>query len=559
MTPSRLPFQMLRLAPRRLLALMLVLAACQPAPATDSSSNATAPVTTAAVVEATTAPTASAVPSATAAPVITLDPVTVSPTLDSAGAAGAVLGPEGGTLTATGADGSAFSLSVPAGSLFAATLISMTPVTALDNLPLSGGLAAGVQLEPDDLWLMVPATLVITPALALAPEQQDFFAYRGAGEDWHAYPPVTSTAALALSVYHFSGYGVGGGSAADRASVAGHLPGDRMAQIEAVIAELFRLERESQQQTGHGLPDFYDRLNEQVLLAFNQIVQPAIEAALQSDEYDVIAGALKLLISWQRFASLVDPDQFPSEIEYTAIAMQELLEHGVPIAGRECREQHNYLRIITIFTLTRSLSLLGLPSAVTALDEIRACLRFELTFVSLITEGGFGDPYGYRYELKGVVPLTVGETDDELVTGRLVGTGPLEYLSVAWIGEQSCTWATGGVGSVLNVQDGVNGVPYPFAPGATTVEITYDPGLPAEDVTMSCPSTDPLTWHTTAWKTYFDELHTPEKVETSYRLVTPMLGGDIIARSQQHLTTQGPGGQEVIEDTFIQIVHKPAP
>jgi hypothetical protein len=294
-----------------------------------------------------------------------------------------------------------------------------------------------------------------------------------------------------------------------------------------------------------------------VRLAFTAIVQPAVEAALQTDEYDLIAGAIKTLLAWQRFAALVDPAEFATEMQYTADKMDELVAHAVPVAGRECREQHIYSRIFTLFQLARTMALLGMPTANNSFDEIRACLHFELTFASVITEGGFGDPYGYRYEVKAVVPLTVGEGNNDLVTGRLEGVGPLTYVSVAWIGSPQCTFTAGGTGGELNVQDGVNGVPFPFAPGATTVEITYDPGEPAEDVTMSCPSSDPLTWHTTAWKTYFDEMHAAEKVENSYRLVTPLLDYDIIARAQQHLTTRGPSGQEVIEDTFIQIVHKP--
>jgi hypothetical protein len=329
-----------------------------------------------------------------------------------------------------------------------------------------------------------------------------------------------------------------------------------MAQIEAAIAEIFRHEKETQQRTGHGDPDFYEKLNTQILLAFVQVVQPAAEAALESDDYEVVAAAIKVMLSWERFAALVDPDRLAPEMAYTTTVMEELVLRGVAAASRECVEQHNYDRITTLFQLERTLALMGATEKSTALAKLKDCLHFELTFYSVMTEGGFGDPYGYRYELKGTVPLAL-PPEDEFITGRLVGTGPLEYVSVAWIGSNTCSFAAGGEGAVLNVRDGVNGVPFPFAPNAATMEIIYDPGLPAETVTMTCAGVDPIVFQTNAWKGYFDLMHAPEKVETSYRLVTPMLGGDIIARSQQHLTTHGPSGQEVIEDTLIQIVHKP--
>jgi hypothetical protein len=537
------------------LVLLLGLAACQPAPATESPQATSAPAAEP-TNENTASPNLTPQGEAGDVPWFTVDPVAVTPALDDGHTAAQVIGPAGGTLTATGADGAAFSLTIPEGSLIGPTVISMTPVSALDNLPLSGGLAAGVQLEPDSLWLMLPATLVITPTQALAPESQDYFAYRGAGDDWHAYPPLTSTAALALSVQHFSGYGVGSGSEADRAQQTGQAPSDAMAQIEAAIAGIFRQEKEAQATTGHGMPDFYERLNAQILRAFEQVVQPTAEAALESDDYEVVAAAIKVMLSWERFAALVDPDMLAPEMVYTTTVMEELVLRAVSAASTECAEQHNYERITTLFQLERTLALMGATEKSTALQKLKDCMHFELTFYSVMTEGGFGDPYGYRYELKATVPLAL-PPEDEFIEGRLVGSGPLEYVSVAWIGSECCSFAADGVDGVLDVRDGVNGVPFPFTPNAATMEIIYDPGMPAEAVTMSCPGVDPLSWETNAWKGYFDIMHTPEKIEASYRLVTAMLGGDIIARSQQRLTSQGPSGQEVIEDTLIQIVHKP--
>src|SRR5690348_14436311 len=57
----------------------------------------------------------------------------------------------GGSLSATGGDGTVYTLTVPDKALLSAQEISMTPLAAMDALPLGGGLAAGVQLEPEGL------------------------------------------------------------------------------------------------------------------------------------------------------------------------------------------------------------------------------------------------------------------------------------------------------------------------------------------------------------------------------------------------------------------------
>src|SRR5215510_4056893 len=77
----------------------------------------------------------------------------VAPTLDSDHAVTQVVPAGGGTVTATGSDGSKFTLIIPVNSLLSSARVKMTPVSAVGGLPLSGGLAAAVQLEPDGLRL----------------------------------------------------------------------------------------------------------------------------------------------------------------------------------------------------------------------------------------------------------------------------------------------------------------------------------------------------------------------------------------------------------------------
>ena len=110
-------------------------------------------------------PTPSSTPTATPTPRATPPPPppappSVAPRLDDANAATERIGREGGTVSATGADGATYTLAIPAGALISDEDITLTPVGAVDGLPFSGGLAGAVQLAPDGLRLFEPATLI---------------------------------------------------------------------------------------------------------------------------------------------------------------------------------------------------------------------------------------------------------------------------------------------------------------------------------------------------------------------------------------------------------------
>lgn len=60
--------------------------------------------------------------------------------VDSSRTSTATLGPLGGRLSATAADGTRYTLEVPADALAADTAISLTPITSLGSAPLARGL-----------------------------------------------------------------------------------------------------------------------------------------------------------------------------------------------------------------------------------------------------------------------------------------------------------------------------------------------------------------------------------------------------------------------------------
>jgi Bacterial Ig-like domain (group 2) len=135
-------------------------------------------------------------------------------TPDAARAASALLGPDGGSLEATGADGTLYALEVPPLALLEETTLTLTPAEPT-GLPFSGGPLAAVQLEPSGLGLWVPGTLTVDLPAAPDPAALAGFGWDGTG--WSpglALLEVTDSR-LVFAVHHFSGLGAALAAPAD--------------------------------------------------------------------------------------------------------------------------------------------------------------------------------------------------------------------------------------------------------------------------------------------------------------------------------------------------------
>ena len=125
--------------------------------------------------------------------------------LDSANATTGSIGPAGGTLAATGADGTSFTLEVPAGALATTEQVTMTPVSRLVDSPFSGA-SEGVDLAPDGLAFTTPATLTIRRPGGFPPNTTGF----AMGESLEIKRPSGTRRSLVLELDHFSTHGAGG-------------------------------------------------------------------------------------------------------------------------------------------------------------------------------------------------------------------------------------------------------------------------------------------------------------------------------------------------------------
>src|SRR5262249_8868167 len=131
----------------------------------------------------------------------------VAITTDAARAATKTFPPGGGTLTATGADGTVYTLTIPPNALLAETTITMTPIVSISGGNLPSDSVLGVDLQPSGLRLYEFADLSITPPQLGPTTDVAGFSYEGDGEDLHSYPAALDAGRILLYVIHFSGAG----------------------------------------------------------------------------------------------------------------------------------------------------------------------------------------------------------------------------------------------------------------------------------------------------------------------------------------------------------------
>lgn len=163
------------------------------------------------------------------------NPVNVTVVPDTARAVSQDVGPAGGTLSASGADGSQYTLDIPANALPQTTTITMTPISSVVGLPLDS-FVAGVQFAPEGLLLQNEARLTIVPSVSVPVGSQTFLGYSGAGNDLHLVPPASPGQAIQMLIGHFSGSMLGSGTPAQRAAFYQRLALDAEARLDQEVA-----------------------------------------------------------------------------------------------------------------------------------------------------------------------------------------------------------------------------------------------------------------------------------------------------------------------------------
>jgi len=314
------------------------------------------------------------------------DGIKVTPSLESQHQSEALIPATGGSLSATGSDGTTYRLDIPAGALASETRVRMTPVSKLEGMPF-GTDSHAVQLEPEGLAFYDVAVLTITPTQEVPIDEQIFFGYLGEGEDLTLAPPVVSSREIQIQILHFSGYGVTKGLLADIEPVRARIGGNAERRLWSAIGE--QLARARQEQL-LGVTDGTDVDWEGFLQQYaEQVIQPRVAAAGES----CAAGrlAIQTVLGIERMRQLLGSGE--SSLDSALISnglMDSVAESCMKEEYELCRDDHIIHRIVPAWLgLAKQFQLLGgaaegvtSPVLQHAKDYVRRCLSFELQFHS---------------------------------------------------------------------------------------------------------------------------------------------------------------------------------
>ncbi len=356
----------------------------------------------------------------------TANPITIKVSVDQNALATGVISPAGGSLTATAADGSLFTLTLPAGALLGEEQITLIPITTVDGMPLSGGFVAGVQLVPDGLQLLEPATLTISTPKAVPSGDLLLvgFAYHGAGEEFYLTPSMAAGTTITMRVTHFSGRGLGKGTKADvKKQQEQHPPTSPADGMDQLLSPL----------VPNALYTQWDKLEPYLVAASTDanLLEPGLTEFLQ-------------------FLNQVEQYKVESQFDFQIETGWGLLGLGVVNAVDKaytaCVNQNDVTQAGNIWRWiswaenerwTELKEAVGPTALAKMREKAQKCLSFELEFDSVINMK-LTAAYSVDVHFHAVVPIKMQKDG-----AALVGQAPLKiisydaYLSDSWI-ETDC-------------------------------------------------------------------------------------------------------------------------
>ena len=442
---------------------------------------------------------------------IPAEPVDVAVTLDTAGTVEALIPVEGGTISATGADGTVYTLEIPSDALVNETTVSLTPVSDISGMPFGGEQTYAVQLGPEGLFLYNHAILTITPAEEFPLGEQIFFGYLEDGKDLILASPVVDSSEIQIQVQHFSGTGVTKGLLADIEPVRERLGGSAERRLDsAVAAETTRAW--SAGASGETFIGALRALEEAFRQYEEQVVKPRVEAAGDS----CAAGRLAIqtvvkvyLLRFEAGFSSVPPfEKYPDLWDkFVRVCVQEEYEL--------CVDQHIIHRMRSVWAEFKSLAS-EYPISAAALQEARdltvKCLTFRLEFESTGTLDAGGG--GFTSSVTSEITLRFNP-DDFTISGEAP-----QVVEAYEFHLPSCTVSNyvteGGTFKVFRLT--IVEAPYDRLDPLGKVhdfKLSYLPGITSASYDITCPPGGTIhqppggaAWMTAFLATHIDEMAT---------------------------------------------------
>lgn len=510
---------------------------------------------------------------------LTPHPKSVTVTRDNAKAASAVIPANGGTLTATGTDSSVFTLTIPDKALGGGEKITMTPLSAVNGLPFSGGLVAGVQLEPDGLQLFQMATLTIKPAKSVPIAKQVAIAYHGAGDNLYMQP-LDRVAGISMHILHFSGAGVASGITGEIEEQAKNPPtdpADQVAQqIAAEVNAAIVADREGAQAGQPPSKKVAEIAKGSLNRWFDQVVQPKVAAA--QGDYTLTEDAINAGLAWLRMLQLLGAeDQHKAQIGRLTAQLEALRIAFEKALGDRCIKQHDVSAVLKLIALERQYQLTGIKTSADPgpFDTVKKCLRFELDFETVFPALGVCCVYALHDRVMKLV------LEPDFPSGNLTASQPHEILKVTSL--HSCRRfdhpASAKPFTVSNLSFHMHFVlrrNSKSPPPITGVALTIDPGEVTVSIWDSCAGgpdpdeTDFPTYHCEGdtvipYDSCWAARHRAERVGTTTTFVIPMdyAGTSLFARKAYELpcslqTWLFECGSMAGEKTTFDLRHAPA-
>ncbi|HXJ33812.1 MAG TPA: hypothetical protein VMS22_07190 [Candidatus Eisenbacteria bacterium] len=281
--------------------------------------------------------------------------------VDEARAATKTFPPGGGTLTATGADGTVYTLTIPSGALLAETPITMTPIVSISGGDLPSASLLGVDLQPSGLRLYEFADLSIAPPQLSPSANIAGFTYEGDGDDLHRYPAALDGGRILLHVIHFSGAG---------ANICVELcppPIDpppqaiTESQLEQLIASL----------DPHD-PFYATRLAELLHAYYDLFIAPDLPRMQQDCDY--ATSRIPKVLAWSRTNQiLLNEEGFQGENQTVGNALVGSVSNCWAEATGTCLDYGNTYQVQKVVQMARQAQLLGGDPEVFDPSKVRRC------------------------------------------------------------------------------------------------------------------------------------------------------------------------------------------
>ena len=178
----------------------------------------------------------------------------------------------GRALSATGPDGTVYTLTVPDGALTTETTVTMTPWKSASGTGIAGGRLFGVRLTPSGTEFLLPVTLRIN---APGPDALPAVTSTRESGTSYGYPAALETDKLVLQLTHFSEvYGAQGEGTSIKIDDPATLN-----PRQALAAEMERLLREERNRQLNGEdpdPTLLDKIEQLMTAYYNNVVAPRL-------------------------------------------------------------------------------------------------------------------------------------------------------------------------------------------------------------------------------------------------------------------------------------------